>query len=167
MHLATASLLLPVLLAALPATAGDNTIGGSATGDGATALDLGLPQQKLFTGAPAYQDDPPGTYYGDTTGDPAPVPRIEPACPTAPDGSERSMTGSFTTGIGYSSRGGNSNFNAANLNFCKGYADDDGNVRTLNLNINVEKYDGPGGYYGDYYGGYGRGGGWGMGAPHR
>ena len=139
------SLLLPTLLIAMPAMAGD----------GKGGLDLDLPRQPLFTGTPSpYQGDPPGKYYGDTSGDPAPVPRYEPACPTAPDGSERSMTGSFTTGIGYSSRGGNSNFNAANLNFCKGFVGDDGETRTLNLNINVERYDGPG-----YFGGYG-GRGW-------
>ena len=150
----TAPLLLSLLLAAAPAVAGDH----------ATALDLDLPRQPLFTGAPpsSYQGDPPGTYYGDTSGDPAPVPRYEPACPTAPDGSERSMTGSFTTGIGYSSRGGNSNFNAANLNFCKGFVGDDGDTRLLNLNINVERYDGPG-----YFGGYGRDHGWHDGSSPR
>ena len=72
------------------------------------------------------------------------------------------MTGSVTTGIGYSSRGGNSNFNAANLNFCKGFADDDGDVHTLNVNIDVQKYDGPG-----YIGGYGRDGAWDVPPPRR
>ena len=148
-----ASLLLSLLLATAPAMAGEN----------AAALDLALPTQPMFSGTSPYQDDPPGTWYGDTSGDPAldaryePA-RYEPACPTAPDGSERSMTGSFTTGMGYSSRGGSSTFNAANLNFCKGFVDDEGNVRTLNLNIDVEKYDGPG-----YIGGYGPGRGWGGG----
>jgi hypothetical protein len=152
MSSSTAPLLLSLLFAAAPAAAGEQ----------ATALDLDLPQPQLFSGTSSYQDDPPGTYYGDTSGDPAPVARYEPDCPTAPDGSERSMTGSFTTGIGYSSRGGNSNFNAANLNFCKGFVGDDGSTRTLNLNIDVERYDGPG-----YYGDYGRGRGWHGGSSPR
>lgn len=141
----TGSLALSLLLAAAPALAGD-----------APKLDLGLPQQPMFSGdsTSPYQDDPPGTYYGDTSGDPAPSARVEPACPTAPDGSERALTGSVTTGVGWSSRGGNSNYNAANLNFCKGFTDDDGNVRTMNFNLDIERYDGPGGFgrYGRYRG---------------
>ncbi len=135
-----------LLLAAAPALAGEAP----------TKLDLDLPRQPMFSGTATspYRDDPPGTYYGDTSGDPAPEPRLEPACPTAPDGSERAFTGSVTTGVGWSSRGGNSHFNAANLNVCKDFTDDEGNVRTMNFNLDIERYDGPVGPYGGRYGGW-------------
>jgi len=112
----------------------------------ADALDLKLPPASI----PPYPNDPPGTYYGDTSGVPAGLAastaKIQPRCPTSPQGEERDITGSFTTGIGYSSRGGNSHWNALNLNYCKEMADEDGDSRTFNFNLHMEQYDGPGFY---------------------
>lgn len=117
--------------------------------DPPTALDLDLPSQPVFAGEQSYGSDPPGTYYGDHSGAPASIATEVSGCPVAPDGGERIVTGSVTTGIGYSSRGGNSHFNGANVNVCKDSYDDDGHPRTFNLNIDVQQYDGPG------LGGYG------------
>ncbi len=118
-------------LAALPASAADD----------AASLDLSLPQ------AAAYRSDPPGTWYGDTSGVPAghadaPV-RIRRACPTAPDGSATDLTGNVRAGVGYSSHGGNSNWQGASLNYCKTYADSDGDEHTVNMQLHVDQYDGP------------------------
>lgn len=110
--------------------------------DDAASLDLSLPQA-----ASSYRGDPPGTWYGDTSGVPAsqaqaPL-RIRRACPTAPDGGATDLTGSVRAGVGYSSRGGNSNWQGASLNYCKTYADGDGDERTVNMQLHVDQYDGP------------------------
>ncbi len=118
----------------------------------AESLDLSLPQSA------AYAKDPPGTWYGDTQ--PArPKKSAAPAAPVDPcvyygDDDGDGVSGSVTTGIGYSKGHGRSTYNAANLNLCKTTYDDEGKPRTFNLNINVDRYDGPGGYYGGPYGGY-------------
>ena len=128
-------------LAAMPAFAGEAMQPGELD-----ALDLSLPSQ-------AYRNDPPGTWYGDTSGVPArestTVARRS-ACPTAPDGSERDVTGSVSAGIGHSSRFGNSNWQAASLNYCKESADEDGNPRSFNLRLDVGTFDGamPGAWMG-------------------
>lgn len=127
----------PAALAAQPADTGT-----------ASALDLSLPD--------SYRNDPPGTWYGDTSGVPASEQDTAYSgsrCPTSPRGEPRDVTGSFTTGIGHSSGHGTSRWNAAELNYCKEYATEDGGTRTFNLNLNVAEYDGPGLYPYDY--GYG------------
>ena len=117
----------------------------------AEALDLSLPSSA------AYRQDPPGTWYGDTQ--PArPKKGASPAIPVDPcvrygDEDGDGGSGSVTAGVGYSKGHGRSTYNAANLNLCKTTYDDEGKPRTFNLNINVDRYDGPGGYYGPH-GGY-------------
>lgn len=128
-------------LAAMPAFAGEAMQPGELD-----ALDLSLPSQ-------AYRNDPPGTWYGDTSGVPASESTTvarRSACPTAPDGSERDVTGSVSAGIGHSSRFGNSNWQAASLNYCKESADEDGNPRSFNLRLDVGTFDGamPGAWMG-------------------
>ncbi len=129
-----------VLLLAAPAWAQQT----DASAPDAEALDLSLPQAS----AASYLNDPPGTWYGDTSGRPARTAGetvvARSRCPTAPNGEERDITGNFSTGIGYSNRGGNSHWNAANINYCKERVDGDGDSRTFNININVDQYDGPG-----------------------
>lgn len=119
--------------------------------DAAGALDLSLP------GTAAYSGDPPGTFYGDKTG-PLPMKKAgvaedtrDPCVVMHDDRDGDGVTGSVTTGIGYSMGHGRSTYNAANLNLCKSYIDDDGDTRTFNFNINVDRYDGPG-HYGRGYG---------------
>jgi hypothetical protein len=149
----------PLLFAAAVASASDGSAG----------LDLGLPQARLFT-AEAALDTPPGVPDNDydrvlrerdqaqhaVAGDTS-------SCPQAADGSERAITGSFTTGIGHSSRGGNSHWNAAEINLCKEYVSRAGNVNTLNMSIHVGQYDGPGYFHGPGYGPGLRGPGFGPG----
>jgi len=133
-------------------------------------VDLSLPSQPMFTGEAAFG----GEYTGPRTATPEyRAGRGDDlvrrgGCPTGPDGSERTVTGSVTTGVGYSSRGGNSNWNAADIHLCKETVSDAGNLNTMQLNLRVGRYDGPGypGYYGGGfgpYGGYGGYGGYGAG----
>ena len=119
-------------LAAAPAFASD-----------AAALDLKLPEA-----ASPYGNDPPGTYYGDASGVPAPAASSRSVrrtlCPTSPDGSEAKVTGSVSTGMGYSSHMGSSTFGGASLNYCDTYTTDSGDERTINMRLDMNTYDGPG-----------------------
>ncbi|WP_052772782.1 hypothetical protein [Luteimonas sp. FCS-9] len=120
---------------------------GSATE--ALRADLSLPETPMFTGPAAFGD---GEYTGPRTATPAWRRHRDKTlvrrggCPTAPDGQERAVTGSVSTGIGHSSRGGTSHWNAADLNLCRERDGEAGG--TMNLNLRVARYDGPGGYYG-------------------
>lgn len=120
--------------------------------DGAArSLDLSVPQAPMqYRNDPTYNNDPPGTFYGDKSG---PVPR-------APDGriadvvdDKLQVHGAVAAGVGYSSRGGNSNWQAATVNLTKNYTTDEGKTNTFGLNISVGQGEGPG-YYGPGYGGY-------------
>ncbi|HVK51388.1 MAG TPA: hypothetical protein VM469_06610 [Pseudoxanthomonas sp.] len=144
MNLLPRSLLLPCLLASawLP---------GAVHAQQAQALDLKLPQGSVYT------QDPPGTWYGDTSGTPAApasvaVARNACGTPLDEDDGKAKVHGSVSTGIGYSKGYGNSHWNAANVSLCKAYTTDEGNTGAFNLNIGVGQYDGPG-----FGPGYGRG----------
>jgi len=135
---------LPAILLALLATA------PALAQSSAEALDLSLPASAT------HAKDPPGTWYGDRQ--PARVKDAAPPVPVDPcvyygDDDGDGVSGSVTTGIGYSKGHGRSTYNAVNLNLCKTTYDDEGKPRTFNFNINVDRYDGPGGHYG-LYGGY-------------
>lgn len=115
------------------------------------ALDLKLPQGSV------YSQDPPGTFYGDTSGVPVSqtntvVARNACGTPLDEDDGKAAVHGSVATGIGYTKGRGNSHWNAANVNLCKTYTTDEGNTGAFNLNIGVSQYDGPG-----WGPGYGRG----------
>ena len=137
----------------------------SAYAAGNDRVDLTLPSQPMFTGEAAFGG-------GDYTGPRTDTPEYRRAhrddlarrggCPTGPDGSERTVTGSVTTGVGYSSRGGNANWNEADISICKDTVSDAGHLNTMQLNLRVGRYDGPG--YPGVYGGYGPYGGYGYGA---
>lgn len=132
-----ALLTLGLLFAAVPAFAQD-----------ANALDLKLPQGRLYT------QDPPGTWYGDTSGRPAlsldtPVARNACGTPLDQDDGKAKVSGTLTTGIGYTEGRGNSHWNAASVNLCKSYTTDEGNTGAFNLNIGIGQYDGPG--FGGYH----------------
>ncbi|WP_141455756.1 hypothetical protein [Pseudoxanthomonas sp. z9] len=117
---------------------------GGALAQSAESLDLTLPRPAL------YSADPPGTYYGDTSGRPAralrPAPVARNACgtPVDEDDGKVDVSGSVATGIGYTKGYGSSHWNAANINLCKSYNNDEGESRAFNLNIGVSRYDGPG-----------------------
>jgi len=121
----------------------------------ARSLDLSVPSAPIQYRStdPAYANDPPGTFYGDKTG----------AVGRAPDGriaevvdDKVQVHGAVAAGVGYSSQGGNSNWQAATINLTKNYTTDEGKTNTFGLNISVGQGEGPGfggGYYGrGYYG---------------
>lgn len=121
---------------------------GSASAQQAVApLDLSVPERPVTAVAPGYQADPPGKYYGDTSGKPATgkdsTAAIPRRCPQDDDGD--GLSGSVAAGVGYSKRGGNSNWQAATVNYCKSYFDDDGDERAVNISISTGNYDGPNG----------------------
>lgn len=131
----------PLPIAAVFACLAAFASGAYAADDG---LDLSLPQ------ASTQRNDPPGTFYGDTSGVPATAALadttarlIRPACPTTPDGRATDLTGSVSAGVGYSSQLGNSNYQAATLNWCKAYDGDDGDRGMVNVQLNVGNYEGP------------------------
>lgn len=109
-------------------------------------LDLRVPQQSAApavtesdTKASAFQDDAPGTYYGDTSGRPSRRAWDEPA--VADDGTAK-VWGSFTTGIGHTKGYGTSHYNAAEVNVSKSFGDGE-RPNAFNLQIRVEQGDGP------------------------
>ncbi|KRG71513.1 hypothetical protein ABB29_01685 [Pseudoxanthomonas dokdonensis] len=124
----------------------------------AAELDLSLPRDAaLATTETAYQADPPGTFYGDTSGrkQTRVVTRVACPQPVNPD-NDSGLTGAVSTGIGYSEGYGTSHYNAAQINYCRTTVNDEGKPRTMNFNLHVEQGDGPfiGGPY-DHYGPYG------------
>ncbi len=101
----------------------------------ARSLDLSVPQAPIqYRADPTYSNDPPGTFYGDKSG----------SVPRAPDGriadvvdDKLQVHGAVAAGVGYSSRGGNSNWQAATINLSKNYTTDEGKTNTFGLNITV------------------------------
>lgn len=150
-------ILLCLACVALPVSA--QTAAGATGPQSATGLDLAVPEQPLrYLNDPKFSQDPPGAYYGDRSG---PRPREDGSVATVTDDKVK-VSGSFTTGIGYSESYGNSHFNAATLNLSKNYTTDEGKTRGVNVNIHVSEGKGPGfggpwgpGYGGGFGGGYG------------
>ncbi|MET0581539.1 MAG: hypothetical protein ABWZ08_06155 [Pseudoxanthomonas sp.] len=114
---------------------------GAANAQSASPLDLSVPEQ---TAAPATAatgpGDPPGTYYGDTSGKPSS--RDNPDSELVDDGKAK-VWGSFTTGIGHTKGYGTSHYNAAEVNVSKSFGDGE-RPNAVNLQIRVEQGDGPG-----------------------
>lgn len=137
------ALLLIGALAMAPAMAGENAqTDGDAKSD-AAALDLSLPKS-----ATDYAKAPPGAWYGDTSGVPAAA-GTDARATARDERCQGELHGSVAAGMGYSRRGGNSNWQALNLNSCKTYYNDDGDAREVGISISVGQYDGPGGRYGE------------------
>jgi hypothetical protein len=106
----------------------------------AEQLDLRVPEQpNPYAVESDPPRDPPGTYYGDTSGRPTSSGHDE--AEVDDDGKAR-VWGSFTTGIGHSKGYGTSHFNAAEINVSKSFGDGERN-NSINLQINVEQGDGP------------------------
>lgn len=111
-------------------------VAGAMADDAATPLDLSLPRTSL------YAQDPPGTWYGDTSGVPASAtPGTASRCPTAADGSPADLTGSATVGYGWSSRGGSGQHQSVALNYCRDTYDDEGDRRLVNIHVDVSQSD--------------------------
>lgn len=116
-------------------------------------LDLSVPQtatSQPATAFPSRAADPPGTYYGDTSGRIASADAADDVASRPIDDGKARISGSVSTGIGYSRGYGNSHWNAADINLRKSFGED-GN-KTFNMNISVNKMDGPGYYGGGRYG---------------
>ena len=121
MRLIAAALL---CLSAAPAFAADN------------ALDLSLPKS---TSTSTWSQPYDGSMA--RVADTSPI-IARSGCPTAADGSQSALTGSVTTGFGYSSRFGSGTFSAARLNYCKSYSNDDGDQGSFNVQLQVGTQDG-------------------------
>jgi len=152
-------LILPVLLlmiATSPALAAGGGQSDSASSASAKALDLTLPSQPTYSYAPT---DPRGDASGGPetrstmpTGSYPYDPAKRFAAPYAAGQAQHTDTscdgkphGSATVGVGYSSHFGNSNFQAAQLNTCKRYYDDDGNAHQVGVSIGIGQSNvGPG-----------------------
>ncbi|MBS0200568.1 MAG: hypothetical protein JSR70_08965 [Proteobacteria bacterium] len=123
------------MIAAAPVLAAGNGQSDSTT---AKALDLSVPAQTNYSYAPT---DPRGTY------DPAKrfaTPYVATQAQPV-DTCDGKPHGSATVGVGYSSRMGNSNFQAAQLNTCKRYYDDNGNAHEVGVSIGIGQSNvGPG-----------------------
>ncbi len=103
------------------------------------ALDLRVPEQpNPYAAETGARQDPPGTYYGDTSGKPSRGASDETA--EADDGKAK-VWGSFTTGIGHTKGYGTSHYNAAEVNVSKSLGE---NGNRVNMTLRVEKSDGPG-----------------------
>ena len=104
-------------------------------------LDLRVPDQpNPYAVESGPQRDPPGTYYGDTSGRPA---SSGLAGEAEVDDGKAKVWGSFTTGIGHSKGYGTSHYNAAEVNVSKSFGEGE-RPNAVNLQIRVEQSDGPG-----------------------
>ncbi|AOD14048.1 hypothetical protein VB151_02920 [Xanthomonas fragariae] len=124
------------------------------------SLDLSVPQAPVqYRSDPEYSTDPPGTFYGDKSG-PKPALARPSAASIAAERAEQcqgKLHGAVETGMGYSNRLGNSNWQAVNLNSCKTYYSDDGKAHQIGVSISVGR--GEGSIFGPRYAhcGYGSG----------
>ncbi|WP_338334211.1 hypothetical protein [Xanthomonas euvesicatoria] len=158
------SLLVLVTLFATGSVAAGSALAQASDGNpetaSARALDLSIPQAPVqLRSDPEYSNDPPGTFYGDKSG-PKPALARPSAASIAAERAEQcqgKLHGAVETGLGYSSHGGNSNWQAVNLNSCKTYYDDDGKAHQIGVSISVGR--GEGSIFGPRYapGGYGPG----------
>lgn len=142
---------LPLLGALLACTSAMAQETGStdSTDISASALDLSVPKEPIqYRDDTGYSKDPPGTFYGDKSGKSASATvREQQRIAARAEQCQGELHGSVTAGVGYSSRGGNGNWQGANLHSCKTFYDDDGNAREVGISISVGRGDGPG-YFG-------------------
>jgi len=151
--------LLLLCLACAPSMALAQSAAGATGPQSASGLNLAVPQKPLsYLNDPTLQQDAPGTYYGDKSG-PRPRPRTDDGPGTYITDDKLNVSGSVSTGIGYSKGYGNSHYNAATLNLNKNYTTDEGKTRGVNVNIHVSEGKGPGflGPWDGPYGGFGPG----------
>ena len=95
----------------------------AAVAQSATPLDLSVPEQTVAPAATApEQGDPPGTYYGDTTGrmDGVEADDGTPRCDDATYNKPQ-VHGSVTTGVVSSSHGGSGNYQAGAVNLSQAF----------------------------------------------
>jgi len=98
-------------------------------------LDLSVPAERIHfasTGADASRSDPPGAWQP-----------ITPAQAEQSIANDWQVHGAVEAGVGWSERGGNSNWQAVNLNLGKTTYDDEGDARHFNIDINLGRGEGP------------------------
>lgn len=130
----TRSLLLMCgLLACTPVVAQDvDSVDSADSADAARTLDLSVPATPIaFVNAADYQNPPPGGWHGNL-----------PAPGQDGDGAWQ-VHGSMEVGVGWSEHGGNSNYQAADINMARTYTTDDGDTGHVGINISVGQFDGP------------------------
>lgn len=86
---------------------------------------------------------PPGTYYGDTSGITAAITDKRNIGLVGQHTCEGKLSGAVSTGVGYTNRGGNNHWQAANLNTCKTYYDDAGAAHRVGISLSVGQTKGP------------------------
>ena len=153
--------LILLCLACAPSAVLAQSAAGATGPQSATGLNLAVPREPLrYLNDPSFQQDAPGTYYGDKSGPRARAGSDNGIAEVTDD--KLHVSGSVSTGIGYSEGYGNSHYNAATLNLSKNYTTDEGKTRGVNVNIHVSEGKGPG-FFGPWDGPYGGGFGGGYG----
>ena len=129
-------LLVLSMIAAAPALA---TGSGQSDSASAKALDLNVPAQTAYSYAPT---DPRGSSMPPGSAPYDPAKRFATTQTQPADTCDGKPHGSATVGVGYSSHTGNSNFQAARVNTCKRYYDDDGNAHQVGVSIGIGQSNG-------------------------
>lgn len=126
--------LMLVLVATSPAFAAGIEQSDSAA---AKALDLSVPNQNPPTYSEAPTPPPADSRFGAPYDPARRFSTIAPVQADQPDRCDGKPHGSATVGVGYTSHLGNSNFQAAQLNSCKRYYDDNGNAHEVGVSIGI------------------------------
>jgi hypothetical protein len=96
------------------------------------------------------RNDPPGTWYGDTSGLPVEPDRPQgdgaypQRCPPGPDGLPKAVSGSISAGMGHASGLGSSRWTAGQVDYCKDYVTRAGKRGAVNLQLELGRHQGPG-----------------------
>ncbi len=127
---------LVLMLSMIAATSALAAGGGQSDPDAARKLDLSVPAPTGYSYAPT---DPRGSAnpYDPAKRFAAPYAPMHAQAQAVQDSCDGKPHGSATVGVGYSSHWGNSNFQAAQLNRCKRYYDDDGNAHEVGVSIGI------------------------------
>ncbi len=110
----------------------------------AQPLDLSVPASATTAAAdPGAPADPPGTYYGDTSGKPA-ARRFEDDDRAVRDDGKAQVWGSVSTTVGHAESVGTTWWNSANVNVSKAFGENNQNRATISIDVGTQ--DGPGFY---------------------
>lgn len=110
----------------------------------AQPLDLSVPASATTPAADAGASaDPPGTYYGDTSGKPA-ARRFDDDDRAPRDDGKAQVWGSVSTTVGHAEGLGTTWWNSANVNVSKAFGENNQNRATIRIDVGTQ--DGPGFY---------------------
>jgi hypothetical protein len=108
----------------------------------AQPLDLSVPAPATPAAANT-SADPPGIYYGDTSGKPA-ARRLRDEARAARDDGKAQVWGSVSTTVGHAEGVGTTWWNSANVNVSKAFGENNQNRATISIDVGTQ--DGPGFY---------------------